>query len=166
MIAAWSTLAGWIQTHRVDEQRRRRLEAAAAEWVEHGRGARGLLDPIELADAEQWLQTESAVQLGQSTAITALVTSSRAAQTKQRRRRRGLLGGTFAVLAAFMVAVTALAFDAHDQASDAQAQANEARQQAINAKVADRKRQQQLGRFYEELGRQLVIEERHQEAVP
>src|SRR5262249_22797145 len=58
MISAWPALAGWIRSHRVDEQRRRRLEAAAAEWVEHGRTARGLLDPIELADAAQWQQTE------------------------------------------------------------------------------------------------------------
>jgi hypothetical protein len=64
MILAWPTLAKWIQSHRVDEQRRRKLEAAAAEWAEHGRTARGLLDPIELADAERWQQTESAVQLG------------------------------------------------------------------------------------------------------
>lgn len=49
MIIAWPTLVGWIQIHRVDEQRRRQLEAAALQWVEHGRGARGLLDPSELA---------------------------------------------------------------------------------------------------------------------
>ena len=54
LIASWPTLAGWIHTHRGEEQRRRKLEAAAAEWVKHGRGPRGLLDAIELADTEAW----------------------------------------------------------------------------------------------------------------
>jgi hypothetical protein len=38
LIAAWPVLAGWIRIHRVDEQRRRQFEAAAAQWVERGRG--------------------------------------------------------------------------------------------------------------------------------
>src|SRR5262249_40077510 len=69
--SAWPTLAGWIQADRVDEQRRREYEAAAAQWVGHGRGARGLLDPIELADAEKWQRTESARELGQSADVAA-----------------------------------------------------------------------------------------------
>jgi hypothetical protein len=93
MIEAWPALAGWIQTHRADEQRRRQHEAAALQWVEHGRGARGLLDPIELADAEAWQRTESARELGQSADVAALVAASRAAQDRQRRWRRGLVGG-------------------------------------------------------------------------
>ncbi|HEX7840729.1 MAG TPA: hypothetical protein VF469_24800, partial [Kofleriaceae bacterium] len=159
MIAAWPALAGWIRSHRVDEQRRRQFEAAATQWVEHGRGARGLLDPIELADAELWQQTESAVQLGQSAEIMALIAASRDAHTKQRRRRRGLIGGAFAVLAGFAGVVAALAIAEHDQA-------NNARREANNAKVSDRNRQQMLAQLYEELGRQLVVDKRYQEAVP
>jgi len=83
MIAAWPTLAGWIRNHRAEEQRRRQLEAAAAQWVEHGRGARGLLDPIELADAEAWQRTESAHELGWSDDVAALVAASKAAYEKQ-----------------------------------------------------------------------------------
>jgi len=93
MTSAWPALAGWIQSHRIDEQRRRRLEATAAEWVEHGRSERGLLDPMELAEAERWQQTESAVQLGQTTTVMTLVAASRAAHTRQRRRRRVIGGG-------------------------------------------------------------------------
>jgi len=131
MISAWPQLAVWIRSHRVDEQRRRRLEAAAAEWAEHGRGVRGLLDPIELAEAELWQQTESAVQLGQSADVTALIAASRAMQSKQRRRRRfvagavGLLGLAAAVVAA--VAVTAGARE------------NEARRLANRAEASDQK---------------------------
>jgi hypothetical protein len=91
MIVAWPMLAKWIRRHRADEQRRRQFEAAAVQWVEYGRGARGLLDPIELADAKLWQQTESARQLGQSDEILDLIAASRAAHAKQRRRRRRLL---------------------------------------------------------------------------
>jgi hypothetical protein len=50
MISAWPTLARWIQIWRVDEQRRRQVEAAAAAWCTRGKGAGGLLDAIELAE--------------------------------------------------------------------------------------------------------------------
>jgi hypothetical protein len=43
-----------------------RTDTTAVQWVEHGRGTRGLLDPIELANAEAWDQTDSACDLGQS----------------------------------------------------------------------------------------------------
>jgi len=145
MISAWPTLAGWIRTHRVDEQRRRQFEAAAAQWVEHGSGARGLLDPIELADAEAWQQTESALQLGQSADVMELIAASRAAHTKQRRRRRGLLVGAFTVLAGFAAVVAALAIGARHQANRAQ---------------------HLLAQSYAETGRQLLLDSHPEEAVP
>jgi WD40 repeat protein len=135
MIAAWPTLAGWIRSHRADELRRRQLEAAAARWVEYGRSARGLLDPIELAEAELWQQTESAQQLGRSAEVSDLIAASRAAQIKQRRRRRGLLGTAFAVLAAFTVVVSALAVAERKSANNARDSANEAHQQADIARA-------------------------------
>ena len=130
MIAAWPTLAGWIQSHRADELRRRQLEAAAARWVEYGRSVRGLLDPIELAEAESWQQTESAQQLGRSAEVRDLIAASRTAQIAQRRRRRGLLGGAFAVLAAFTAVVSVLAVAERESASNARNSASEAHQQA------------------------------------
>lgn len=130
LIAAWPTLAGWIRSHRADELRRRQLEAAAAQWVEYGRSARGLLDPIELAESESWQQTESAQQLGRSAEVSDLIAASRAAQIKQRRRRRGLLGGAFAVLVAFTVVVTVLAAAERKSANNARDSANDAHRQA------------------------------------
>jgi WD40 repeat protein len=88
MIAAWPTLAGWIRSHRFDEQKRRQLEAAAVQWVEYGRGVRGLLDLIELADAEQWQHTESARDLGHSTDVMALIAASRAEHAKRENEAR------------------------------------------------------------------------------
>jgi hypothetical protein len=133
MISAWPTLAGWIQAHRADEQHRRQLEAAAAQWVEHGRGARGLLDPIDLAEAEAWRRTAPAHELGQSADVAALVAASRAAHDRQRRRRRGLLGSAVAALVVFAAVVATLAITARHQASEADAsrrQADASRRQA------------------------------------
>jgi hypothetical protein len=155
MISAWPTLAGWIRRHRVDEQRRRHFEEAA---VQHGRGVRGLLDPIELAEAENWQRTESAVQLGRSAQVMALIAASRAAQTKQRRRRRAL-GGTVGLLGLVVVAVTAAALAARDQA-------NEAREQRLRAEASDRKNRDLVAKSYAESGRQLLVARRFQEAVP
>jgi hypothetical protein len=94
MIAAWPTLTGWSRSHRLDEQRRRQIEAVAAQWVKHGRGTRGLLDSIELSEAENWRQTESARQLGQSAEVLEFIAASNAVHAKQRRRRVRLTAST------------------------------------------------------------------------
>ncbi|HEX7837192.1 MAG TPA: CHAT domain-containing protein, partial [Kofleriaceae bacterium] len=119
LIGSWPTLAGWIQTHRQEEQRRRQLEASAADWVKHGRGPRGLLDPIELAEAEAWQQTESAHELGPSADVAALVVASRT-----------------------------------------QAEADSKRAQS-----SEREAQRLLAQSYQEAGRQLLVDERPQEAM-
>jgi hypothetical protein len=64
LITAWPELRTWIAQRRADEQRRRRLEAKVGEWIERGRGAASLLDPVELSEAEQWMQGEAARELG------------------------------------------------------------------------------------------------------
>jgi hypothetical protein len=87
MIAAWPALTDWLRIHGADERRRRQLEAAAAKWVEQGRGERGLLDSIELADAKTWLDDKVARELGVSADVTALVVASRAAQVKHEEAR-------------------------------------------------------------------------------
>ncbi len=143
MIGAWPTLAGWITSHRIDEQRRRKLEAAAADWIQYGRGARGLLDPIELADAQQ--QTEPVRALGYHTDVTAFIAASRAAHNQQRRRRNYVLAGTLTVLAGFVVVVSILAI-------------------AARAKAESNRRL--LARSYEEQGRQLLLHDLPLEAIP
>jgi len=154
LIAAWPTLAGWIQTHRGEEQRRRQLEASAAEWVEHGRGPRGLLDAIELAEAEAWQRTESARELGPSTDVAALVVASRAAQNRQQRLRRGLV----AALAVFAVVVAVLAVMARHRASEAEASRTQAQSSELEARRL-------LAQSYHETGRQLLADKRPQEAM-
>jgi hypothetical protein len=120
MIAAWPTLAGLLQTRRTDEQYRRRLEAAAAQWVQRGRGPGGLLDPIELAETEAWRKTDTARELGETADVTAMVEASRATIDKQtdeankaaaRRRqvRRFAVGaGVAVILLLAVIAMTAI----------------------------------------------------------
>jgi len=120
MIAAWPVLAGWLQTYRADEARRRQLEAAAAGWSEHGRGARGLFDPIELAEAEAWLASAAARELGVSADVAALVAASQAALAREaeagRRQARWLAGvaGAGMILLLAVIAATAISV-AHAQ---------------------------------------------------
>jgi len=105
LIHAWSTLAEWIRTWRALEQRRRELEATARAWRLRGGGNGGLLDTFELAVASAWRL--DAVQLGHSSELAALLASSEAALTRERRKRRSaialtvgslLLLGTLAVV--------------------------------------------------------------------
>ena len=77
LITAWPALRAWIERRRADEQRRRRLEAKVAEWIERGKGAASLLDPVELSEAVQWMSSDAARELGYGAELPALVAASR-----------------------------------------------------------------------------------------
>ena len=79
LIAGWPTLYGWLNEQREAEQTRRRLEAKAAEWVRLGCGDGGLLDIVELVEAERWLESPAADDAGFDPALPELVVFSRAA---------------------------------------------------------------------------------------
>ena len=107
MITAWPTLASWLETQREHEQQRRRLEVAAAQWVEHGRGEAGLLDSVMLAKAEAWLRTKAARELGESTDVAKWVAASRKTRRRQARWVVGVAGvGPILLLA--VIAATAI----------------------------------------------------------
>jgi len=91
LITAWPELGRQIAQRQVDEQRRRRLEGKVGEWIERGRGAAGLLDPVELSFAEQWRQSDAARELGYGAGLPALVAASRAEIDKAQR----LVGMTY-----------------------------------------------------------------------
>ncbi len=77
MLRAWPRLRRWLAELRQSERVRRRLEQQADEWQRlHSRGG-GLLDPIETREAEQFLQSPDAIELGKSDAVCALVEESR-----------------------------------------------------------------------------------------
>jgi hypothetical protein len=122
MITAWATLASWLETLREDEPQRRGLEVDAAQWVEHGRGAAGLLDPVILAEVEAWRQTEAARELGESADVADWVAASRAKEVETRRRQARWLAGVAGVgliLLLAVIAVTAI-WVAHDQEQELQ----------------------------------------------
>ncbi len=79
LIAGWPTLQGWIRERREAEQARRRLEVKAGEWMRLGQGSGGLLDEVELREADRWLESPDAADLGYGEALTALVEASRRA---------------------------------------------------------------------------------------
>jgi hypothetical protein len=93
LLSAWPALGEWIRTRREDEQRRRVLEAKAAEWVRHGRGLSRLLDGDELREVRGWLSDDKARDLGVSEEIRSLLSRSAAtlaaqvAEAEARRRQ-------------------------------------------------------------------------------
>ncbi|MBU1750486.1 MAG: TIR domain-containing protein [Chloroflexi bacterium] len=114
LIGGWPTLQGWLAERREAEQTRRQLEAKAAEWVRLGQSSGGLLDEVELLEAERWLDSANAADLGYGEALPALAKASRAAQVEaaaQRRRaiqfRLGAVGA-IAVLIMVILAVIAI----------------------------------------------------------
>ncbi len=77
LIAGWPTLQQWITERREVEQTRRRLAASAEEWVRLGKGSGGLLDKIELAEAQRWLDSPDAIDLGYEASLAELIAASR-----------------------------------------------------------------------------------------
>jgi WD40 repeat protein/energy-coupling factor transporter ATP-binding protein EcfA2 len=95
LVRNWPTLVGWLEDERAAIATRRRLEAKAAEWVRLGGGAAGLLDEVQLAEAERWLNSAEAAYLGFDEALLDLVVASRTAIDQARhaheeQRRREL----------------------------------------------------------------------------
>ncbi len=86
LISGWSTLQLWVRERREAEQTRRRLMRKVEEWVRLGKGSGGLLDEVELAEAERWLESPDAAELGYDETLLALAEASKRAiqQAKER----------------------------------------------------------------------------------
>ncbi len=152
LIRGWPRLHAWIDGRRVAELTRRRLEDKARERqrLRGSDGSGGLLDTVELAEAEAWIKGPDAAELGVSDELAALVADSRhaidavteekeaAARQLQeaadglRKRSRGLAIALAAALVAVGVAVV-LFFNAQSSAADATSQRATAQ---ANAKTA------------------------------
>jgi WD40 repeat protein len=109
LISGWPELQRWLGRRREAEQTRRRLEAKVVEWQRLGQGSAGLLGEVELLEAERWLESPDAVDLGYGEPLSALVEASRAAREEaaaQRRRvARFRLGALGAIAALVIVAL-------------------------------------------------------------
>jgi hypothetical protein len=107
LVRNWPALVDWLQEARTKIATRRRLEAWAADWVRLGRGHGGLLDEVQLAEAEAWLASPEAAELGHDEQLTALVRASREAVDRTHRGRRWktiLLWGLPLLLALYAIA--------------------------------------------------------------
>ena len=88
LIRGWPRLRGWLDERRAAEQTRRRLESKAAEWLRLG-GKGGLLEEIEVLEAEQWLASPDAIDLGyEQTLLDLIATSREALHTAEREREQ------------------------------------------------------------------------------
>lgn len=79
LIVGWPQLQQWITERREAEQTRRRLATKVDEWVRLGRSAGGLLDKVELAEAQRWLESLDAINLGYDQSLAELITASETA---------------------------------------------------------------------------------------
>jgi WD40 repeat protein len=133
LIAGWPALRAWIADHAKVEQARRDLVQDANAWLAAGDGAApaeadekpplrrwwsalrapvpgaGLLDPVELAAAERWLDRDDAAAVGlDEPPVTDLVDAS-TAWHRRRARLRFVLTTTFFGLAAVAIVLGAIA---------------------------------------------------------
>lgn len=88
LITGWPKLKQWVEERRADETRRRRLEIRATDWFERGRGTTGLLDPVELAEVSQWMESEAGRELGYGNELRLLVSVSHRERGRLTTRRR------------------------------------------------------------------------------
>jgi len=113
LIAGWPTLRGWIDEWRHAELTRRRLEEKALEWQRLRRvdETAGLLDAVELREAEAWLASEHAAAVGPPDGLAALVTASRGAieraAAERRKRRERVVAAAVAVMGGLAILAAA-----------------------------------------------------------
>jgi tetratricopeptide (TPR) repeat protein len=79
LITGWKRLDDWVKDRRTAEQARRQLEAKTEEWVRLGSGEGGLLDRVQLKEADAYLTSPAGKLLGVSTKTAAFIAASRKA---------------------------------------------------------------------------------------
>jgi WD40 repeat protein len=77
LIRNWRRLVGWLDEDRAVMTTRRRLEARTAEWVRLGGDRAGLLDEVQVLEAERWLASPDASDLGYNPDVLRYVQASR-----------------------------------------------------------------------------------------
>lgn len=88
LVRNWPQLVEWLEEARTEMATRKRLEARAAEWVRLGRGRGGLLDEVQLLEAERWLASPVAFELGSNEQLTGLMAASRKEVDRAAREKR------------------------------------------------------------------------------
>ncbi|HEX7181502.1 MAG TPA: hypothetical protein VF756_06635 [Thermoanaerobaculia bacterium] len=86
LVRNWPKLVEWLDQERTEITTRRRLESKVEEWLRLKKKG-GLLDEIQLLEAERWLRTGSATVLGFHSELPALVAASREAIEETKRKQ-------------------------------------------------------------------------------
>jgi hypothetical protein len=108
LIIGWPAFRDWVESRRDAEKTRRRLLAKAEEWVRLGRAESGLLDPVQLAEADAWLSGPDAAELGVDSDVQALAVASRRAIDSLKRRKRMRTQVAIGGLTTALIAISAL----------------------------------------------------------
>ena len=131
LINGWQQLQQWLKERRQAELTRRQLETKVAHWEGLNR-AGGLLDAVELSEAENWLNSPDAKELGYSEELLTLLQASRAAiETAQRKLRNRFVFAVVVAAIAILSAVTATVYY------------EEAKQERNNAKVSEQRAEEE-----------------------
>jgi len=159
LVRNWPKLVEWLEKERTEITTRRRLEAKVEEWLRLNKEG-GLLDEVQLQEAERWLASSSALTLGYRPELPALVQASREALDEAKRkdeeiRRREIRSSRiFRFLTAVMAVLLILVLGAGWLAISAQHHAQRAKEAAAAAQqaalTADREREQAQRRTAEQ----------------
>ncbi len=106
LFTEWPALRELVREWRPHEQMRRRLEDWAADWIDRNRDPKALLNELELGQAEEWLRSRAAADLGHSGELAELVKASRAAldeEAAQQRRGRLFRRSALAAIVALLI---------------------------------------------------------------
>lgn len=136
LIAGWPRLQDWISSLKQPELTRRRLEDKAVERnrLRRRKDDAGLLDRVELEEAEAWVLSEDAAILGVSDEIRALIVDSRIAVNQSSRRWRTLaIAAVVGLIAA--IAAAAIAFWQFQLAEERRVVAEEQTALAVTAEA-------------------------------
>lgn len=106
LFTEWPALKERVREWRTAEQTRRRLEDWATNWVERGRDSKALLNPVELDQVDQWLNSPAAGELGYSADLVALAGASRKALRIQRLRQWSTAASVSIVVLALLAVLT------------------------------------------------------------
>lgn len=133
----------WIASRAWADQIRARLRGAAAAWSQSGHRSADLMDGVALLEAERWLNSPEAVEVGVPEEVRAFIQASRALiDDREEAKKIQQLRSRVGVLAVLLVVMIGLAMMAFMQFNNAQKQAKLAERERLQA---DQARQQAEG---------------------
>jgi hypothetical protein len=107
LIRNWPKFVQWIEQKASAMTELHRFEALADEWVRFGRES-GFLDERQLEEAEEWLRSDEAKEIGVKSSLPALVAASRAKIDGDKKRVRFAISLVTLLVAALLIAQTVL----------------------------------------------------------